>query len=422
VWQFSESPNTCDSIALCTEKGGTSGKGDCLVYLNPAKADFFALKPRQAIYPLPLYEPTNLPKAYVYKPDLKTANMPDGSLAFVLTDFNDKIKSIEISPTGGCLVGLFENKTPFKETGMSRFFDSSVMDLSTDPIGKCGSILSFNRYQSQSCASAVVVYPTIPQQLASHTQTPSSDIDTGFSSDAPFMYNPKDTIDKVDASLKRFSPLKGTLVNDIKIAVANNTAFKTYLQGQKITLKNGNLENIDVCLFVQMLIIQESLGKEKACSVDKDNNAVACGLMQVQKTNTQSCDSCDYTVLSNLNNGIAKLLNGKQTCGNSAVSCFSVKLDSFWPYLIVNYNTGQTGNYKSNDCKEPCSAYLESVNGGCFFPALQVNFYPTRVECPIRRNQYNITYKYVLTMKDGYSYLRQLQTANPTRSDLATCR
>lgn len=430
IWQFSESPSVCQKVALCTEKGGTAGEGDCLVYLNPTSPDYLALKPRQAVLPMPFYEPIVLPdKVYVYKPELKTADIKEGQLVFVLTDFRDKIKSIETEPSENCLVGLFENEFPLKadqKPGMSRFFDKSVFNLKDDPIDKCGSILSFNKYTSQSCASSIVVYPLIAQA----TPLVTTDTDLGdFASS--LIYDSSETITKVRGALKNFD---ASLVQKIEDKI-KASALKGLLGSQKISANSA--ENIDPCLFVQMMIIQESLGKKDACGKDK-GNSVGCGLLQYKcDSAARSCSDCTtcngrgnmFEIETNLNKAISdKLIPYWKSCGASAaeapnLSCNLAKSNQFWPYYIINYNAGPGANKPSIDCKEPCSAYSDNENGGCFISsALQGVAYPNKVECPIRRNDYNITYRYVLTIKDGYEFLNSLYKANPADSRLATCR
>ncbi|MCG2689947.1 DUF5675 family protein [Candidatus Parcubacteria bacterium] len=173
VFQYEDDYSACSKIVLCTEEGGSKNlDSKCLVYLDPNSSEFKEQKlvENQVKYPMPLYEPINLPQeAYVFG----GINNLSGYYIFNLVNFSDSIKSIEIEPTDGkCLVGLFsnvlkfDNANNFKEwdnetTGVSNFFTQTTLTLTqSSEIGKCGRAGGI--LKNQPCASAVVAFPVEP--------------------------------------------------------------------------------------------------------------------------------------------------------------------------------------------------------------------------------------------------------------------
>ncbi len=170
VFQYEDDYSVCQKVVLCTQEGGLSNPDSkCLIYLDPNSTEFKEQKlvKNQVKYLMPLYEPVNLPRAYVF-----TGTLQDGDYGFEAINFSDSIKSIEIEPTDGkCLVGLFSNtlkfdNNGFKEwsggtTGVSNFFTQTNLTLTqSSEIGKCGGLGGALR--NQPCASSIVVYPIKP--------------------------------------------------------------------------------------------------------------------------------------------------------------------------------------------------------------------------------------------------------------------
>ncbi|PIR90221.1 hypothetical protein COU05_02980 [bacterium (Candidatus Gribaldobacteria) CG10_big_fil_rev_8_21_14_0_10_37_21] len=173
IFQYEDDYSACSKIVLCTQEGGSKNPDSkCLVYLDPNSSEFKEQKlvENQVEYPMPLYEPINLPQeAYVFG----GINNLSGYYIFNLVSFSDSIKSIEIEPTDGkCLVGLFSNVLKFdnannfkswdnETTGVSNFFTQTTLTLTqSSEIGKCGRAGGI--LKNQPCASAVVAFPIEP--------------------------------------------------------------------------------------------------------------------------------------------------------------------------------------------------------------------------------------------------------------------
>ena len=166
----------CREVKLCTSKGYL---GDCLVFV-PNLPDFIMQKYSgdrydSIVLPMPLYAPINIPtwltgwvKTYDDK-DVKVIKSKQ-------IEFEDKIKSIDIK--GDCAVILFENSvddfdkcagcTPpncdkcWRDGGPganSEVFTSSVADLTTHEISKCGGREDFGFGQRKNCASSIAIFP-----------------------------------------------------------------------------------------------------------------------------------------------------------------------------------------------------------------------------------------------------------------------
>ncbi|MBM4177606.1 hypothetical protein FJ208_02295, partial [Candidatus Gribaldobacteria bacterium] len=186
VFQYNPDKSTCLKVILCTQEGGLKNPdSQCLLYLDPNSPEFKnqALVKNQVKYPMPLYEPINLPKTYVY-----TGPNQNNDYLFTLVDFNEEVRSIEIE--GKCLVGLFSNKLKFdnqgnfkewqnETTGMSGFFTQTNLTLTqNNQMGKCAKALGLQK--NQPCASAIVIYPIEGESSVIAAQPGQNQLPGGF--------------------------------------------------------------------------------------------------------------------------------------------------------------------------------------------------------------------------------------------------
>ena len=168
----------CREVKLCTSKGYM---GDCLVFV-PNTPDYikgkFVDKNRydSIVLPMPFYAPINIPvdlTGWVKTYDDKGATV----IKDKKIEFANKIKSIGIE--GDCAVILFENSAKDDECyskcaseakcdgcwdgggpgANSEVFTSSVTDLSTHEISKCGGREKFGFGERKNCASSIAIFP-----------------------------------------------------------------------------------------------------------------------------------------------------------------------------------------------------------------------------------------------------------------------
>ncbi|MCX6789578.1 MAG: pilin [Candidatus Gribaldobacteria bacterium] len=168
----------CREVKLCTSKGYL---GDCLVFVpnlvDNLKNKFAGARYDSIVVPMPLFTPVNIPKKMWGS--VKTYN--DAGATVIIDkqmEFNDKIKSISID--GDCAVVLFENGIKdinkcFSCAGTpgdckdcwdgggpganSEVFTSSVADLTTHEISKCGGREKFGFGERKNCASSIAIFP-----------------------------------------------------------------------------------------------------------------------------------------------------------------------------------------------------------------------------------------------------------------------
>ncbi len=161
--QIAEDPSVCQEVRLCT---GPEYFGDCLVFLPPNKDIDWDLETENVGLvkkPMPLYLPQNIPQGkinvnYVEKNENGVLETKQRE-----AEFSDNIYSIRIK--GNCLVALFENKA--SDTGWenntpgsnSEVFLASQFDLNPFSITNCRPWGGIGFWQTQSCASAIAVFP-----------------------------------------------------------------------------------------------------------------------------------------------------------------------------------------------------------------------------------------------------------------------
>jgi hypothetical protein len=222
------------------------------------------------------------------------------------------------------------------------------------------------------------------------------------------------------------------------------------LLGQTI---NG--QSIDTCKLVQSLIARESKGIADASSTD---GGCYCGLMMVDVkhfylagfagfigTCEKKCQGSGgansaFNPAKNIEKGVELLLDyfDNPYCGKNT-SCTMSKdgpHDGFkrYKYMLAAYNAGPRGNELTNSCRDdsdtakdkPCTVLAQEFpSNGCFINVgNDAAVYPTKVECPINRRDYEITYKYVKDIEFGYGYLKQLETEEGGAQDgdgIASC-
>jgi|GEM_PF-1792578 len=188
VYGIASDNSVCKEVRICDKE---AFEGKCISYNFKGSSKLKDPEIGVAKYPMPLFNPINIsPSAFVVTEILEENN--EEVLVIESENFDNQIRSLKVE--GDCLVGLFELPLVFESSGGSfvfkgwnswwdlgpgthtQLFRESVLDLSNEEIGRCGSEQGFT-WSHRPCASAIVVYPiNLPGSIV---ETPPSGIGSG---------------------------------------------------------------------------------------------------------------------------------------------------------------------------------------------------------------------------------------------------
>ncbi|MBI4359855.1 MAG: transglycosylase SLT domain-containing protein [Candidatus Jacksonbacteria bacterium] len=239
----------------------------------------------------------------------------------------------------------------------------------------------------------------------------------------------------------------------VETVVNSNTALKNAFANQQIGFQNKQqffsantafaAEQIDACTFVQAIIAKESSGNAKAAV--PSNGGVDCGLMQIHLTSGSDRTACenekdkndldsdgnyDENLLDpgfNVAVGVQRLINwfnSSKLCG-SGTSCDAAKRgtaggDKLYRYVLAANNGGSEANKKSGTdgvcsiesaeaekcCANSCKDLKNKDGSQACYISSQSDIFPTKVECPNDRGEYQGTYDYVFKIEELYKSLK----------------
>ncbi len=243
-----------------------------------------------------------------------------------------------------------------------------------------------------------------------------------------------------------------TEIKDTVETVVQNSTLKQKFANQTIGFNEPPLfgvntafaaEKIDACTFVQAIIAKESSGNAKAAV--PSNGGVDCGLMQIHLTSGSDRTACenekdkndldsdgnyDENLLDpgfNVAVGVQRLINwfnSSKLCG-SGTSCDAAKRgtaggDKLYRYVLAANNGGSEANKKSGTdgvcsiesaeaekcCANSCKDLKNKDGSQACYISSQSDIFPTKVECPNDRGEYQGTYDYVFKIEELYKSLK----------------
>lgn len=217
--------------------------------------------------------------------------------------------------------------------------------------------------------------------------------------------------------------------------VVNASSLRTYLSDQQISFNDSQFftpntalaaEKIDACTFVQAIIAKESNGD--ASAHPESDEGYDCGLMQIHINSGNCKDAGLLDPVTNIQRGVSLLetIFQSPSCGDNT-SCEAAKdkdkgvgREKFYRYILAGYNGNADANKKSGGddgicrsdevdeqgkpkcCSDPCKDYGDA----CFIKTSDENIFPTQVECPNDRGEFEGTYNYVFKIEDLYKELK----------------